>query len=118
MQSKTDDFLAELEAYDIEEHHLRSFQLYEEYTQRPIADTIRGRRENFEKAGFTTKRQLLNEVEREVKSFRTWLEETKNLDPTIAYYFAVSLKSLLFGLPVGVQVAQLFDTILDKHVRK
>ena len=57
MQSKTDEFVAELEAYDIEEHHVRSFQLYEEYTQRPIADTIRERIENFEKAGFTTKRQ-------------------------------------------------------------
>jgi len=118
MQSKTDDFLAELEAYDIEEHNLRSFQLYEEYTQRPIADTIRERRENFEKTEFTTKRQLLNEVEREVKSFSIWLEETKNFEPTVAYYFAVSLKSMLFGLPAGVQVAQLFDTILDKQVRK
>ena len=118
MQSKTDDFLVEPEAYDFEEHHIRSFQLYEEYTQRPIADTIRERIENFEKAGFTTNRQLLNEVEREVQSFRSWLEETKNLDPTTAYYFAVSLKSLLFGLPMGVQVALLFDTILDKQVRK
>jgi len=118
MQSKTDDFLAELEAYDIEQRHLRSFELYEEYSQRTIADTIRRRRENFRKVGFTIKRELLTEVEREVKSFRTWLEETKNLDPTIAYYYAVSLKSLLFGLPVGMQVAQLFGTILDKHTRK
>jgi hypothetical protein len=118
MEPKTDDFLTELKAYDIEEHHPRSFQLYEEYTRRTIAGTIRGRRENFEKAGFTIKRQLLREVEREVKSFRTWLEETKNFDPTIACYYAVSLKSLLFGLPVGMQVAQLFDTILDKHAGK
>jgi len=118
MQSKTDDFLAELEAYDIEERHSVSFELYEEYSQRPIADTIRERRENFGKAGFTIKRHLLNEVEREIKNFCTWLEETKNLDPTIAYYIAVSLKSLLFGLPTGVQVAQLFGTILDKQARK
>jgi hypothetical protein len=114
MHSKTEDFLAELEVYDIEEHHPRSFELYEEYSKRPIAETIRERRKNFGKAGFTIKRQLLNEVEREVRSFHTWLKENKNLDPTIAYYIAVSLKSLLFGLPVGVQVAQLFGTILDK----
>ena len=50
MQSKADDFLAELEAYDIEQRHPRSFELYEEYSQRPIADTIRIRRENFDKA--------------------------------------------------------------------
>jgi len=118
MQSKTDGFLAELEAYDIEQRHLTSFELYEEYSQRTIADTIRRRRENFEKTDLKASGELLIEVEREVKSFRTWLEENKNLDPTIAYYIAVSLKSLLFGLPVGVQVAQLFGTMLDKQVRK
>jgi hypothetical protein len=117
MQSKTDNFTAEIEAYDIEEGHPRSFILYEEYSQRTISYTIRGRRENFEKTGFATKRQL-GEVEKEVKSFRTWLEETKHLDPTIAYYTAVSLKSLLLGLPAGVQVAQLFSAILDKQDRK
>jgi hypothetical protein len=117
MEPKTDEFLAELEAYDIEEYHPKSFQLYEEYTQRTIADTIRTRRGNFEKADLTVKRELLTEVEREVKSFRIWLEETKDLDPAIACYCAISLKSLLLGLPTGVQVALLFDTILDKHVQ-
>jgi hypothetical protein len=117
MQSKTDDFLVALEACHIEERHLRSFELYEEYSQRPIADTIRARKENFAKVRFTTKKQL-NEVEGEIKSFRTWLEENKNIDPTIAYYIAASLKSLLFGFPAGVQVAQLFGAILDKQVRK
>lgn len=118
MQSKADEFLAELEAYGIEQRHLTSFELYEEYSQITIADTIRRRRENFEKAGLTIKRELLTEVEREVKSFRTWLEQTKNLDSTMAYYYAVSLKSLLLGLSVGVQVAQLFGTILDTQIRK
>ncbi|MEM3725236.1 MAG: hypothetical protein QXK98_00010 [Candidatus Bathyarchaeia archaeon] len=89
-----------------------------EYSHKPIADTIRESRENFEKATSTTKRQLLDEVEREIKNFRSWLEETKNLDSTIAYYIAVSLKGLLFGLPAGVQIAQLFDTILDKQIKK
>jgi hypothetical protein len=118
MQSKTDEFLAELEAYDIEQRHLSNFELYEEYSQRTIADTIRRRRENFRKAGFRIKRGLLTEVEREVKNFRTWLEENKNLGPAIAYYYAVSLKSLLLGLPIGMQAAQLFGTILDRHARK
>ncbi|MGB9714162.1 MAG: hypothetical protein ACPLZC_04180 [Candidatus Bathyarchaeales archaeon] len=104
MQSKTDDFLAELEAYEIEERHPRSFELYEEYSHKLIADTIKVRRENFEKANSATKKQLLNEVEIEIKRFRSWLEETKKLDPTIAYYIAVSLKSLLFGLPAAFVV--------------
>jgi len=117
MQSKHRNFIAEIEAYDIEEGLPRSFELYEEYSQETIASTIRRRSENFEKIGLTTRRQL-SEVEREVKSFRTWLEEAKNLDRLIAYYTAASLKSLLLGLPIGFQVAQLFSTILDKQDRK
>ena len=114
MQSKTENFTAEIEAYDIEEDRPRSFELYEEYSQRSIFCAIRERRQNFEKTRFTTKRQL-SEVEKEVKSFRTWLQETKHLEPTVAHYTAVSLKSLLLGLPAGVQVAQLFSAILDKQ---
>jgi len=110
--------VAELEAYDIEESHLRSFELYEEYSQRIIADTIRIRRENFTKTDLKAKRELLAEVEREVKNFRIWLEETKNLEPNIAHYYSVSLKSLLLGLPVGVQVARFFGIIMDKLARK
>ncbi|MEM3672784.1 MAG: hypothetical protein QW468_00955 [Candidatus Bathyarchaeia archaeon] len=46
------------------------------------------------------------------------MEETKNLGATIAYYIAVSLKGLLFGIPAGVQIAQLFCAILDKQVKE
>jgi len=118
MESETKEFMAKLEAYDMQERYPRSFELYEEYSQRPMADTIRIRRENFDKADFKAKGELQTEVEREVKNFCTWLEETKNLEPTTAYYYSVSLKSLLLGLPVGVQVARLFGTILDTHARK
>jgi hypothetical protein len=114
MQSKTDSFLAEIEAYDIEERYPRSFELYEEYSHKPIADTIRESRENFEKSTSTTKKQLLDEAEREVKNFRIWLEENKNLDATTAHYIAVSIKGLLFGLQVGVKIAKLFDAVLNK----
>ena len=110
--------MTELEAHDIEESHLRSFELYEEYSQRTIADTIRIRTENFAKTDLKAKRELLTEVEREVKNFRTWLEETKNLEPDTAHYYSVSLKSLLLGLPVGVQMARFFGTIMDKLARK
>jgi hypothetical protein len=41
MQSKTVSFLAELEVYDVEERRSRSFKLYEEYSHKPIADTIK-----------------------------------------------------------------------------
>jgi len=110
--------VTELEAYDIEESHLRSFELYEEYSQRIIADTIRIRREDFAKTDLKAKRELQIKVEREVEKFRTWLEETKNLEPNTAHYYSVSLKSLLLGLPVGVQVARFFGTIMEKLARK
>jgi hypothetical protein len=118
MQSKTGEFVAELETHDIEESHLRSFELYEEYSERTIADTIRICRENFDKADLEAKRELLTEVEREVEKFCTWLEETKNLEPNTAHYYSVSLKSLLLGLPVGVQMARFFGTIMEKLARK
>jgi len=113
MQSRTKDFWAELGIMDVAEHTLRSFVLYEEYSKKAIADTIRLRMGNFKNAGINKKRELQEEVEREVEDFRAWLEETKNFGRSSAHYVSVSLKSLLLGLPVGLQVAQLFDAILD-----
>jgi hypothetical protein len=118
MEFETEEFMAELEAHDIQVHYPRSFELFEEYSQRNIADTIRIRIERFAKADLKAKRELLTEVEREVKNFRAWLEENKNLDHTTAYYCSTSLKSLLLGLPVGVQVARLFGATLDMQARK
>jgi hypothetical protein len=118
MQSKTDEPVAELEAYDIQEGHPTNFELYEEYSERTIADIIRICRENFDKADVEDKRELLTEVEREVENFRAWLEETKNFEPTVAHYYSVSVKSLLFGLPTGVHTARLFGTVLDAQARK
>lgn len=113
MQSKKEEFIIELELYDAEKGHLRSFKLYEEYSQKNIAETIRMRRENFDKADLKAKRELATEVEGEVESFRIWLKETKGLQPSTAHYYSISLKSLLFGLPVGVQVASLFNIMLN-----
>jgi len=118
MRSKTEDFMVELEAYDIQKSRPRSFKLYEEYSQRNIAETIRIRKENFDKANLKTRRELEIEVEREVENFRIWLKETKNLDASTAHYYSVGLKSLLLGLPIGVQVAWLFGTILDTQARE
>ena len=118
MQPEIEEVMAELEAYDTQEDHPRSLELYEEYSQGPIADTIRICRERFDNADLKAKGELLTEVKRDVKNFRAWLEETKNLEPATAYYYAVSLKSLLLGLPIGVQVTRLFDTVLETQARK
>lgn len=118
MKSKTEEFLAELETHDIEKRHPPSFELYEEYCQRTIADTVRIRKENFEKADAEAKKELLAQVETEVENFRVWLEETKKFEPITAHYYSASLKSLLLGLPIGVQVAQLFGIVLDMQARK
>jgi len=115
MQSKKEDFIVELEACTAEKGRPRSFELYEEYSQTNIAEKIRTRRENFEEADLKAKRELVATVESEVESFRIWLEETKGLQPSTAHYYSTSLKSLLLGLPVGVQVAYLFNILLNKE---
>jgi hypothetical protein len=113
MQSKKEEFLVELEAYGAEKGHPRSFRLYEEYSQRKISETIRTRRENFENADLKAKRELATEVESEIENFRIWLEEIKDLQPGMAHYYSTSLKSLLLGLPIGVQFAYLFDILIS-----
>lgn len=118
MQSKTGQFIAELEAGKMQELRPKSFELYEEYSRRPIVETIRTRMENFNEADLKAKRELLTAVGREVTDFRTWLEETKNIERANAHYYSVSLKSLLLGLPLGVQIAQLFSTVIETSVRK
>jgi len=114
MQSKNEEFTAELETYDTQKKEPRSFGLYEEYSRRNIMETIRTRRDNYEKADIETKRKLEFEIDAEVAGFSIWLEETKNLESATAHYYAISLKSLLLGLPIGVKIAQLFSVILDK----
>jgi len=118
MQSRTDEFLATLEIRDIEERYPRSFELYEEYSQRSIAVTIRVRKESFEKADLKTVREIVAEAEKEITGFCAWLEETKNFEHATAHYYSASLKSILVGLPAGVQVAQLFDAVLQKQIEK
>jgi len=115
MQSEKEEFIVETEAYDTKENHLRSFELYEEYSQRSIAETIRARMESFDRADIKTKRELVAKVEDEVENFGTWLKETKELQQDSAHYYSASLKSLLLGLPAGVQIAHLFDKIMNTH---
>jgi hypothetical protein len=115
MQSRTEEFRAELEPLDVEHRRPRSFELYEEYRQCNIIETIRMRRDQYDKAGKQAKRELITQAEEEVEDFRAWLIETKSLEPTNAHYYSVSLKSLLVGIPKGVQIAKLFDNILDKQ---
>jgi hypothetical protein len=118
MQSKKElEFIINLEACDIEDTYPLSFGLYEEYSQRSIAETIRTRRENFDRADLKTKRELVAEAENEVESFRVWLEEIKGFKPSVARNCSMSLKSLLIGLSVGVQIARLFDIIVNTQTR-
>lgn len=116
MESKTDEFIAELNVCEEKEKTSRNFALFEEYSHTEIAETIRLRKANYKKADEEAKMKMWNEVEAEVISFGSWLEQTKNLEPTIAYYCSLSLKSLLLGLPTGVQIACLFGIVLDRKL--
>jgi hypothetical protein len=118
MQSKIDERVVNLEAYDTKERQPRSFELYEEYSQCDISETIIKRRTEYDEADTETRRRLETEVAKEVDDFCVWLEATKNIQHTAAHYYSISLKSLLLGFPIGVQVAQLFDIILSNRFEK
>jgi hypothetical protein len=118
MQSKTEESIAEIEAYDTQTRQPRSFELYQEYSQCNVIKVVRNRRADYEKADKETKRRLEKEVEAEVEDFRAWLEETKGIQHTVAHYYSFSLKSVLLGLPIGVQIAELFDVILNNRFEK
>jgi hypothetical protein len=91
----------------------KTFIFYEEYSQSDILETVRTRRLEYDKATRERRKELEEEVETEVNSFHRWLKETKNLEPSTAHYYSIALKSLLLGLPTGVQIAQLFSLVLD-----
>jgi hypothetical protein len=114
MQSKTEDIIIELERSELKEKQPRVFELYEAYSQREISEIITDRRAKFEKADVNDIAQMIRIAEKEVEDFRMWLEETKNLDHTDAHYYSTSLKTLLLGLPMGIQVAWLFDAAFDR----
>jgi hypothetical protein len=113
MQSKNEEFVAELKTNDNWNEEPRSLRMYEQYSQRDVMQTIRTRRDKYEKADVKAKRKLETDVEAEVIGFAVWLEETKGLDSSVAHYYAISLKSLLLGLPEGMKIAQLFNLILN-----
>src|SRR5512136_571950 len=115
MESKTEDFIVQLEAGDIPTRQLRNFQLFEEYSEKDIANIIKARRERFEKADIETRRLMEAETQDEIRDFCSWLQETKEFTPLTAHYYSISLKSLLLGLPIGVQIAHIFNMILSAH---
>lgn len=98
---------------EIQKETPKTFILFEEYSQRDIFETIKTRRLEYEKATRERRKELEDEVEVEVKNFRMWLVESKKLELSSAHYYATALKGLLLGLPTGVQIAQLFSTVLD-----
>jgi hypothetical protein len=118
MQSETEGFIAEIEIHETPQRTPRSFALYEEYSHAEMAQIIRIRKDNYEKADSESRRRLEREVQQEVNGFRQWLEQTLDMEHARAHYYATSLKSILLGLPMGVQIAHLFGIILDQNPAK
>ena len=112
MQPQTGE-LSEPVSFETQKKNPKTFILFEEYSQRDIFETVKTRRLEYEKATRERRKELEDEVEVEVKDFRMWLVESKNLELGTAHYYAIALKGLLLGLPTGVQIAQLFSTVLD-----
>jgi hypothetical protein len=114
MESETERFSVDVEANALLKRKLKSFEFFEEYSQRSIAETIQTRRDAYEKADAQAREELETEAEIDVENFHIWLELVKKLSSFAAHYYSVSLKSLLIGLPNGEQIAQFFDIVLDK----
>ena len=114
MQSRTEEFTTTLEGIDTRRARPKNSELYEEFSQCSISETVQLRQTEYGKADSETRRKLIIAVEEEIEDFTLWLSEIKNLEPTIAHFYAVSLKSLLTGFAFGMQVAQLFDVVLSK----
>jgi hypothetical protein len=112
MESETGKPAIQIEAHNKHETRSTNFALYEEFSHKNIAETIKAHRTSFERANVEQRRSLEAEADDEIQAFRIWLEETKNLQPLHAHYYSISLKSLLIGLPTGASLARLFDTIL------
>jgi hypothetical protein len=115
MESKTTEFTAEIEV-EHKKKTLRSFVLYEEYSHEDIDETIKSRRVDYGNADDVVRLKMLSAVEDEVFGFSAWLQQVKGLEPMFAYYCSCSLKSLLLGIPAGVQIAQLFGMVLEKKL--
>jgi hypothetical protein len=113
MQPRTEGLTSELEVFESQKRVPKSFILYEEYSRSNMVEIIRTRISGYNKATTERRKELEEEVEVEVEDFQKWLEKTRDLKPSIAHYYAVSLQGLLLGLPTGVQIAQLFSLVLD-----
>jgi hypothetical protein len=116
MQSRTEEFPTTIEEIETRGARPKNCDLYEEFSQSSISETIRLRQAGYGKADAEMRKKLIIAVEEEIADFTIWLSEIKNLEPTIAHFYAVSLKSLLTGFAFGMQVAQLFDVVLNKKV--
>jgi hypothetical protein len=114
MQSRTEEFPTTLEGIDTRRARPKNYELYEEFSQRSISETFHLRQTEYGKADPEMRKKLIIAVEEEIEDFTIWLSEIKNLEPAIAHFYAVSLKSLLTGFVFGMQVAQLFDVVLSK----
>ena len=114
MQSRTEEFPTTLEEINTRRARPKNSELYEEFSQCSISETIQLRQAEYGKADSEMRKKLIMAAEEEIRDFTIWLSEIKSLEPTIVHFYAVSLKSLLIGFEFGVQVAQLFDAVLSK----
>ncbi|MGD8546251.1 MAG: hypothetical protein PVH12_08770 [Candidatus Bathyarchaeota archaeon] len=114
MQSRIQQNLGIPAENSIRKEYLRAFELFQEFSGRSISETIEERRASHNHHHYEIEKQ----AEEDVTKFYNWLREVKNIPIKIAYYYSISLKSLLSGLPTGVAVGLLFGIILDTSTQK
>ncbi len=114
MQSRTEEFSAIFEQNENRKPRAKNCELYEEFSRSSIADTIRLRRTEYGKADAVSRKEMTMAADEEIRDFALWLSRTKNIEPTLAHYYAISLKSLLIGFEFGEHLAQLFEEVLNR----
>ena len=118
MESKMDELIVGRDVVYTGISRPEACKLYEEYSARKIEETVEMNQRRFANADSNTLPELLSSVETEVINFSLWLEETKGFDPSYCYYSSISLKALLIGIPVGAQIVELFDFVLQQVEKK
>jgi hypothetical protein len=101
---------------EVSESNPRGFALFEEFCGRSVSEVYAKSARMFEASSAEGRARLCIEAEAKVKDFRDWLVNAKGYRLDAAHYFSVSVKSLIAGLPIGVEIGLLFAAALDKFI--
>ena len=110
MQPEIDELSGTLSEFMLQSSSLKVFDLYEEFSKNSIEKAIK---ECSMEYRFDNQKgdELLKD---RIHDFYKWLKEIKGFTKEIAHYYSVSVKGILAGIPSGLEMALLFNVIIEK----